>query len=129
MAHWAQVDENNVVLNILVGDNNDPAEGYDWLVENLGGTWLKTSYNTRGGIHYNPETGEPSEDQSKAFRKNYAQVGFIYNEDIDGFITPKPAESWILNKDTGLWEAPTPYPDGGGFYVWDEPSLSWVLEQ
>lgn len=129
MAHWAQIDENNVVLNILVGDNNDPTEGYEWLIENIGGTWLKTSYNTRGGIHHNSETGEPSEDQSKAFRKNYAQIGFTYNEEIDGFVPPKPAESWILNKDTGLWEAPVPYPEGTDFYVWDESSVSWVLEQ
>jgi len=64
----------------------------------------------------------------KLLEKNYAQIGFTYNEEIDGFISPKPAESWILNKDTGLWEAPVPYPEGTDLYVWDESSVSWVLE-
>lgn len=99
MAHWAEIDENNIVLRVLVGDNNDPAgdEGYSWLVNNLGGTWLKTSYNTFGGVHI--LGGEP-------FRKNYAGVGFIYDKDLDAFIPPKPNDdnNWVLNKETCLWE-------------------------
>ena len=87
MSHWAEIDENNTVLRVLVGDNNDPAgdEGYQWLLDNLGGTWIKTSYN--GNI-----------------RKNYAGIGYSYDEDRDAFIAPKPSESYVLNEDTCQWE-------------------------
>lgn len=99
MAHWAQIDENNKVLQITVGDNNDPNgdEGYQWLLDNLGGRWLKTSYNTVGGVHRNG--GIP-------FRKNYAQIDGVYDETRDAFIPPKPYDSWILNEQTCLWEPP-----------------------
>lgn len=110
MSHWAEVNEENVVVRVLVGDNNDPNgdEGYQWLLDNLGGTWIKTSYN--GNI-----------------RKNYAGVGYTYNEQRDAFVPPKPFESWILNEDTCLWDAPTPYPTDGEMYSWNEDELSWVL--
>ena len=88
MAHWAELDENNIVLRVLVGDNDDPAgdEGYSWLVNNLGGTWLKTSYN--GNI-----------------RKNYAGIGYTYDEPRDAFIPPKPEEgNWVLDEDTCNWK-------------------------
>jgi hypothetical protein len=88
MAHWAEVDQNNIVLRVTVGDNNDPAgdEGYQWLIDNLGGTWIKTSYN--GNI-----------------RKNYAGIGYSYDQTRDAFIPPKPEEgNWILNEDTCIWE-------------------------
>ena len=83
MAHWAELDENNVVLRVLVGDNNDPAgdEGYQWLIDNLGGTWKKTSYNTVAGVH--TAGGTP-------FRKNYAGIGYTYDEALDAFLPPKP---------------------------------------
>jgi hypothetical protein len=69
------------------------------------GQWVQTSYNTRGGVHYNPETGKPSKDQSKALRKNYAGIGFTYSEELDGFIPPKPEDGeWELNEETCLWE-------------------------
>ena len=99
MAHWAELDENNKVLRITVGDNNDPNgdEGYQWLLDNLGGRWLKTSYNTVGGVHRNG--GIP-------FRKNYAQIDGVYDETRDAFIPPKPYDSWILNEQTCLWEPP-----------------------
>lgn len=108
MAHWAEIDENNIVLRVLVGDNNDPAgdEGYSWLINNLGGRWLKTSYNTQGGIHL--EGGIP-------FRKNYAGIGSVYDEERDAFIPPKPQpielengtlSEWVLNETTCLWENP-----------------------
>ncbi len=106
MSHWAEIDENNIVLRVLVGDNNDPDEGYQWLIDNLGGNWIKTSYNTYGGVHYNQETNEPSKDQSKALRKNYAGIGFTYDEDKDAFISPKPHDSWVLDEDTCLWNPP-----------------------
>jgi hypothetical protein len=88
MAHWAEIDENNVVLRVTVGDNNDPSgdEGYQWLVDNLGGTWIKTSYN--GNI-----------------RKNFAGIGFTYDAIQDVFIPPKPdGVGWVLNEETFRWE-------------------------
>ena len=109
MAHWAEIDDNGIVLRVTVGNDSDPNEGYDWLIENLGGVWVQTSYNTRGGVHYNPETGEPSEDQTKALRYNYAGIGYTYDDALDAFIAPKPAltdviSDWVLNEDTCLWE-------------------------
>lgn len=87
MSHWAEIDSNNIVLRVLVGDNNDPNgdEGYQWLIDNLGGTWIKTSYN--GNI-----------------RKNFAGVGFTYNEILDAFIPPMPdGIGWVLNEETCRW--------------------------
>lgn len=107
MSHFAEIDENNVVLRVLVGDNNMPNEGYDWFVENLGGTWVKTSYN--GNI-----------------RKNFAGIGYTYDEERDAFIPPKPFESWTLNEITCRWQAPTPYPQDGRVYTWDEDTLTWI---
>ena len=107
MAHFAELDENNIVLRVLVTDNDFPNEGYDWFVENLGGTWVKTSYN--GNI-----------------RKNFAGIGYTYDADRDAFIPPKPFESWTLNEDTCLWQAPTPYPQDGRIYIWDEETTSWT---
>ena len=98
MAHFAQIDENNIVLRVLVTDNNDPNgdEGYQWLIDNLGGTWIKTSYNTYGNQHYNG--GIP-------LRGNFAGLGFYYDEEKDAFIPPAPEQgTWILNEDTFLWE-------------------------
>lgn len=97
MAHWAEIDENNIVLRVTVGDNNDPSgdEGYQWLIDNLGGIWVKTSYNTYGGIH---ELG------GTPFRKNYAGIGFTYDPIRDAFIPPKPEGNWILDEETCLWE-------------------------
>ena len=106
MSHWAEIDENNIVLRVTVGDNNDPDEGYQWLIDNLGGTWIKTSYNAN-------------------IRKNYAAIGFIYDSIRDAFISPKPFSSWILNEDACSWEAPTPYPSGDGIYTWNEELLNW----
>ena len=92
MSHWAEVDENNTVLRVLVGDNNDPAgdEGYQWLIDNLGGTWIKTSYNA-------------------TIRKNYAGVGFQYDSERDAFIPPKPEchpDSITFDEETCLWSCP-----------------------
>ena len=127
MSHWAEVDETNKVLRVVVGDNNDPNgdEGYQWLVDNLGGRWIKTSYNTRGGIHYQPNSNTPSEDQSKALRKNYAGVGYSYSPVLDAFIPPQPFPSWNLNEDLCVWEPPTPMPTDNKFYKWNESTLSW----
>jgi len=124
MAHWAEIDENKTVTRVTVGNNSDPGEGYEWLIENLGGVWVKTSFNTVGGIHYTD--GEPSEDQSQAFRFNYAGIGFTYDEARDAFIPPTPHPSWVLDEATCLWVAPIDYPADGGLYVWDEETTDWV---
>ncbi len=124
MSYFAKLDENNVVIFVTVGRQED-----DGLEEELnartGDVYRQTSYNTRGGIHYDPETGEPSGDQSKAFRGNYAGIGFTYDEDLDAFIPPKPYESWVLNENTFSWEAPIPYP-AEGIHTWDEQAGVWV---
>jgi hypothetical protein len=108
MAHWAEIDENNIVVRVVVGDNNDPNgdEGYQWLLDNLGGTWLKTSYNTRNGKRLVPHTHE--ETNEAGFRGNYAGIGYFYDSSLDAFIPPKPTaplngREWILDKETCNW--------------------------
>jgi len=107
MAHFAKLDENNVVVFVTVGrDEDDGLEGE--LNARTGDVYRQTSYNTRGGVHYNPETGEPSDDQTKAFRKNYAGLGFTYDEERDAFIPPKPEPTdevadWVLDEGTCTW--------------------------
>lgn len=107
MAHWAEIDENNKVIRVTVGDNNDPDEGYQWLIDNLGGRWIKTSYNGK-------------------IRKNFAGVGHIYDEERDAFYAPQPFPSWVLNEETCIWEAPIGLPDKDNHYIWNEKSLSWI---
>jgi len=123
MAHFAKLDENNTVTFVTVGRQED-----DGLEEELtartGDVYRQTSYNTRGGVHYTD--GEPSADQSKALRFNYAGIGFTYDADRDAFIPPQPYASWVLNEDTCLWQAPIEYPADGGAYTWDEESGDWV---
>src|SRR6056300_1463828 len=123
MAHYVVLDENNLVVNGFVGKNEDE-NGVDW--EQYYNA-KRTSYNTRGGIHYNPETNEPSADQSKAFRKNYAGLGYTYDETRDAFIPPKPYASWSLNEETCLWDSPVPYPENGKMYTWNEQTQTWEL--
>lgn len=106
MSHFAEIDKNNIVLRVLVGDNNAPNEGLDWIIENLGGRWIQTSYNAN-------------------FRKNYAGIGFTYDEERDAFIPPKPFESWLLNEETCQWVAPVPYPEDDIEYMWDELVQDW----
>lgn len=131
MAHWAEIDENNIVVRVTVGDNNDPAgdEGYSWLIENLGGTWIKTSYNSYGGKRLHPETRLVIDEPG--FRKNYAGIGFLYDNERDAFIPPPPFPSWILNEETCLWEAPVPFPlevgdPETGNYKWNEEQVNWT---
>ena len=125
MSHFAKIDENNVVVFVTVGRQEDDGLEAE-LSARTGDVYKQTSYNTRGGVHYDPETGEPSEDQTKALRFNYAGIGFTYDEDRDAFIPPKPFESWVLNNYTCLWEAPEPYPEDGESYVWDEDAGDWI---
>jgi hypothetical protein len=106
MSHFAEIDENNTVTRVLVGDNNMPNEGYDWVVETFSGRWVKTSYNNN-------------------IRKNFAGVGFTYDETLDAFIPPKPYDSWILNEDTCLWDPPVSRPNDDQSYIWNEEDLVW----
>ena len=136
MANFAELDSNNVVKRVVVIHNNEsPTEeaGINFL-KNLYGAdtnWKQTSYNTFGGVHYTDGSYTvPSEDQSKAFRMNYAGVNFTYNEEKDAFILPQPFPSWTLNESTCQWEAPIAYPgvwgsDVEGKYVWNEETQSW----
>lgn len=108
MAHWAEIDSENKVIRVLVGDNNDANgdEGHQWLIKNLGGTWIKTSYNGK-------------------IRKQFAGIGYSYDPIADVFIIPQPFPSWKLNKNYD-WEAPVPYPNDGLVYIWDEQIGDWL---
>jgi hypothetical protein len=107
MSHFAEIDNNNKVIRVLVGDNNDPAgdEGYQWLLDNLGGTWIKTSYNNK-------------------IRKQFAGIGYSYDADADVFISPQPYPSWSLD-DNFDWQPPTPIPNEG-MWKWNEEIGNWV---
>ena len=116
MAHFAQLDSNNVVIQVIVVDNKDTADAYGTEKEHigaafcervLGGTWKQTSYNGNK-------------------RKNYAGIGYTYRADIDAFVPPQPYASWVLNANA-QWEAPTPMPTDGQMYSWDEATTSWNL--
>jgi hypothetical protein len=120
MAHYSFLDENNIVTEVIVG-KDEGEDNTDWEVHygNFRNQVCKrTSYNTSGGVH--KEGGIP-------FRKNYAGIGFTYDEQRDAFIPPKPYTSFILNEDTCLWEPPVPYPTDGERYTWNEDTISWDL--
>jgi hypothetical protein len=120
MAHFAKVN-NQIVENVIVAE----PEFFETFIDSSPGEWIQTSYNTHGGVHYDPITGLPSEDQSKALRKNYAGVGYTHNRELDAFIPPKPYASWILDEETCLWNSPIPRPSDDKVYSWDEDTLSW----
>jgi hypothetical protein len=122
MSHFAKLDGNNVVVFVTVGRQDDDGKELE-LQARTGDVYKQTSYNTYGGIHYT--NGKPSKDQSKALRKNYAGIGYTYDEALDAFIPPKPYESWVLNEDTCLWDAPVPKPEDG-MYTWDEETCLWI---
>ena len=116
MAHFAEIDSNNIVLRVIVVSNKDTADadgvenesiGAAFCEQLLGGTWKQTSYNGN-------------------MRKNYAGIGYTYRADIDAFVPPQPYPSWVLNTNTAQWEAPVPYPDDGKRYSWNEQTQSWV---
>jgi hypothetical protein len=105
MSHWAEINNNNIVIRVTVGDNNSPDEGYQWLIDNLGGTWIKTSYNA-------------------TIRGKYAGIGDSYNQEEDIFVAPQPFPSWT--RSGSFWNAPTPMPTTEGKnYYWSEDDLSW----
>lgn len=121
MAHFAKVVDGKVTQVIVA----EP-DFFNTFVDTSPGEWIQTSYNTRGGVHYDPETNQPSQDQSKALRKNYAGIGYSYDKVNDCFVPPQPFPSWILDTQTCLWSAPVPYPQDSKLHRWDEPTLSWV---
>ena len=116
MAHFAQLNDENLVTQVIVVANEDTADqngveneaiGIEFCTNLLGGRWVQTSYNAN-------------------IRKNYAGIGYKYDATLDAFIPPQPFESWTLNEETAQWESPTPYPDDGKRYSWDEATTSWV---
>ena len=109
MSHFAELDENNTVLRVIVAEQD--------FIDALPGRWVQTSYNTQGGVHL--LSGTP-------LRKNYAGIGFIYDEGRDAFISPQPFASWALDEATCIWQAPVPMPDDGKLYMWDEDALAWI---
>ena len=116
MAHFARLDQNNIVVFVTVGRDEDNGKEAE-LTARTGDVYKQTSYNTRGGVH---ETG------GTPFRKNYAGIGYTYDVQRDAFISPKPYASWVLNEGTCLWDAPTPMPTDDKRYSWDEATTSWV---
>jgi hypothetical protein len=127
MSHFAKLDENNIVIFVTVGRQEDDGKEAE-LCERTGDTYRQTSYNTRGGVYYDSATGEPAADQTKAFRKNYAGLGYTYDAQRDAFIPPKPFDSWVLDEETCQWEAPVPYPTDGFTYIWNESETDWELQ-
>lgn len=111
MSHFAKV-LNGVVVQVIVAE----PEFFDTFIDSSPGEWIQTSYNTIGGQH--PE--------DRPLRKNYAGIGFTYDKTRDAFIPPKQFESWVLNEETCLWNAPVPMPTDGKFYEWNESKLQWV---
>lgn len=124
MGHYAKVID-GIVKTVIVAK----ADFFETFVDDAPGEWVKTSYNTRGGIHYEPNSHTPSADQSKSLRKNFAGIGYTYDQERDAFISPKPYESWTLNEETCQWDSPVPYPTDGQYYVWDESNQQWNLTE
>jgi len=120
MAHFAKVQD-GIVTQVIVAE----PEFFNTFVDSSPGEWIQTSYNTRGGIHYGPNSNEA--DGGVALRKNYAGIGFTYDKDRDAFIPPKPYASWTLDEASCLWEAPVPMPEDGNEYAWNEEAQSWDL--
>ena len=113
MSHFAQIDGNNIVTQVIVIEQDVVDTG----LFGDPNSWIQTSYNTQGGVH--TQGGTP-------LRKNYAGIGYTYDSTRDAFISPKPYNSWVLNETSCLWGAPTPMPNDGKIYSWDEETTSWI---
>lgn len=119
MAHFAKIDENNFVLEVIV-INNDIVQNLQFPEsEPIGIEFCKSIYGEN--------TIWKQTSYNNSFRKNYAGVGFLYRHDLDAFVPLSPYPSWVLNEATAQWDAPVPYPQDGNLYKWDENILSWVL--
>jgi len=137
MAHFAKISESNEVLQVVYMDDKDTENQDGVEIESEGQyhlekhnhwpqhLWIKCSYRTRDGKHYENDGVTESSDQSKALRKNYAEAGGTYDAARDAFIPPKPFASWVLNATTCIYEPPVTYPDDGKYYVWNEDTTSW----
>ncbi len=119
MAHFAEIDESNTVVRVLVVPDAQEGRGQEYLADDLGlgGTWKKTSYNTQGGVH--TLGGTP-------YRKNYAGIGYTFDATKDAFIAPKPYASWVLDEATCTWQAPVAMPTDDKMYRWDEETTNWI---
>jgi hypothetical protein len=122
MSHYAKVLDGKVI-QVIVAE----ADFFNTFVDTSPGTWIETSYNTRGNVHYNPNTGLP--DNKPPLKGNYAGIGYTYDQSNDVFYAPQPFPSWILNTNTWTWEAPIPMPNDNKSYIWDEPTLSWITQE
>ena len=122
MSHFAKVVD-GIVTTVIVAEQ----EFIDIYEDGLPGEWIQTSYNTKGGKHYAPNSQD--EDGGVALRKNYAGPGYTYDSTRDAFIPLQPYNSWLLNEDTCQWDAPVSYPNDGEVYNWDEDILNWVLSE
>jgi hypothetical protein len=137
MAHFAKLGTGNIVEKVEVVVNDiatTEKAGVDFLnnLYNTNDVWKQTSYNTMGGKYYTTNENQErveSSDQSKSFRKNYAGIGYTYDEDRDAFIPKKPFNSWVLNETTCLWESPVAHPNDGQQYSWNEQNQSWTLTE
>ena len=118
MGHFAKVVDGKV-SQVIVAE----PDFFDTFVDSSPGQWIQTSYNTRGNVHYAPNSNEP--DGEPALRGNYAGIGYTYDNINDVFYAPRPYDSWVLSETTWLWAAPVAYPDDGKVYVWDEVTTSW----
>ena len=119
MSHFAKIDKDGIVQRVIVIEQ-DILDSGNWGDPN---NWIQTSYNTRGGVHYAPNSNDA--DGGVALRKNYAGIGDKYDAERDAFIAPQPFPSWTLNEYTCLWEAPVAYPNDGKDYEWNEETTSW----
>jgi hypothetical protein len=155
MAHYAKIDENNIVVDVRVINNSDveanggekSTQAEQWVSDNFGGgTWKQVSYNTKHGKYYDPSTGELDSDQTKAYRMNYPGIGCHYISSLDGFTAgPKPYDSWTVKQDTCTWEPPVAFPtitttgvtfqspEGVNYeqpyiYNWDEANQRWIAQ-
>lgn len=120
MSHYAKVLYQKVIKVIVAED-----KFFESFVDDSPGEWIKTSYNTRGNVHYDVISNTP--DGGIALRGNYAGIGFTYDTINDVFYAPQPYPSWILNSNTWTWEPPVEYPADGNIYIWDEASETWAL--
>ena len=123
MAYYAVLDDNNYVIDMKSAGHENDWDGEIGWFNQLSIVHKRTCPNTLGGVHYTNEI--LSQDQSKAFRKNYAGIGYYYDSIRDAFIPPKPFPSWTLNEDSCLWDSPVPYPNDGKMYRWNEDILNW----
>jgi hypothetical protein len=119
MSHFAEINSENIVTNVIVADQEFIDSGAVGDANN----WIQTSYNTKGGVHYAPNSNTP--DGGVALRKNYAGKGYTYDQTRDAFIAPQPFASWTLDDDTCRWNAPVAYPDDDKMYSWDEENTQW----